>query len=321
MKIRLFGKIHRYTALLTTFILLLSLAHVSCGSEEDAGSQEGSSEGRVKADLPEISALLPSGSEIPGYEASGNATVYTRQDIWDHLSQKAEIYLSNQFTAMAVETYRGDRDDSIVVEISQFGDSRSAFGLFAELRDDHDKLAELDPPGYFSDNSLSYVKGQYYLRVNGTDRTGEGQLLAAAEAVVPQLSGEPYVHPHAQYLPGEGMIPNSMKVSIQDGRQHNEQPDFVSALFAIDSDTMRVYYQHHSRLGMTFAVEEFLDEGGKVEEYLMGAEFQSLVGESQKHGSVYCAVDRNSVCAVTGFSDRNRAKAMVERVFKDKQAQ
>jgi hypothetical protein len=291
-------------------VVLVLLLILSCSSEEKAAKQEQSNKA-----LPQISTLLPADNAISGYQPAGKPTVYTRQDIWDYLSQEAEIYLTNSFVSMAVEKFSGSGGDTLIVELSQFGNDKSAFALFSSHRNPGFKSVDLDPLGYIDSHRLYYAKGDYYLRIIGTDKTSDESLVQAAKAIVPGLEGSPYVDPQLKYLPTEGMVPNSIEISLKDNLAHNEPPNLVSALYQIDSDTVRVFYQHKTRMGMTFAVDEFLDDGGKVDEYLMGGVYQSLVGSAPKYGKVYCAVDSGSVCAVTGFSDIAQAKEMVQKVF------
>lgn len=318
MSFQVFTAIQRNRACCLLIIPILAFFLLSCGSGDETDSQQQASQQSTDEPLPEITKLLPASDAISGYEASGNPKVYSRQDIWDYLSQTAEVYLTNHFSLMAVETYHGNDDDSLVVELASFSNARSAFGIFAGNREIGVQIVDIEPKGFISNHTLHYARGMYYLQVHGTSETADESLVEVAEAISSEISGLGFVHPHAGFLPAEDMIPYTLKISLRDNLPHNERPDFVSAVYVLDSDTMRVYYQHQSRLGMSFAVEEFIEEGGTVEEYLMGGEYQSLVGNSPQFGTVYCAVDEGSVCAVTGFSDRSHAKTMVERIFQTK---
>ncbi len=281
----------------------------SCSSEEQTADRGGAATNA----LPEISKLLPDG-QIAKYARTGSSATYTRQDVWDYLGQQAEKYLMNGFAQMAIGKYR-DGGDSLVIEVSQFGEKRNAYAVYSSDRKPGATVIEFDADGYLQEHNVHFTKDKFTVVIRGTGETPDETLIAAAKEIEPKIEGEPFVHPHARFLPAEGMIPHTMKISLMDNMPHNERPDLVSALYAIENDTMRVFLQYSSKLGMTFAAEEFLDDGGSVDEYIMGGEYQSLTGKSPEFGSIYCAVDGRHVCAVTGYTNLDHAKAMAKKLL------
>lgn len=97
-----------------------------------------------------------------------------------------------------------------------------------------------------------------------------------------------------------------------------KSPQFTGALYVVDGDSVWVYVQPESRLGITLAVETFLGAKGGIQEFLL--EKQMLFGTHPDRGNVYCAQRGTGLCAATGFQERATAERLCAGVFENLQA-
>lgn len=95
--------------LLPVCVILTAAVIFGCGRKEETAS----------APADELSRVLPQRKELAGFSAVGEPEVYSRNTVWDYLSQTAEIYLINNFALMSVKKY-AKNDDTIKVEIARF---------------------------------------------------------------------------------------------------------------------------------------------------------------------------------------------------------
>jgi hypothetical protein len=197
----------------------------------------------------------------------------------------------------------------------QFRTSLDAFTMHAYHRTASARPVSAGLRAYILADTLSFLKGTFTGKVVRQGSISDGQLMAAAQMICDKIADTTGLPAELALFPPENLIPQSEAHWIRDQQQREEPFDFYSAQYALDSDTVTLYFRLNSLVGLPTATEAFIGERGKADEMILAGGTQGLFGSHPDFGLVYCAVEGGTLVAITGYSDRKTAQKTAESMF------
>jgi hypothetical protein len=111
-----------------------------------------------------LAAALLACSLVPGWTQHGPSRSYTAENLFEYMDGNSEGYLLYGFQSMqGVTCEKGGV--TFVVDVSDFGDADSSYGMFSANRDPRQPMARLGAGGQIVPRRLIFVKGRYYLEI------------------------------------------------------------------------------------------------------------------------------------------------------------
>jgi hypothetical protein len=138
-------------------------------------------------------AAAPTCGLVGGWSQHGAARSYTADNLFEYMDGNAEGYLLYGFNTMqGVTCDKGEV--TFVIDVSQFADDDSAYGMFAANRDQRQPTAKIGAGGQILTRRATFVKGNYYLEIAANpegDHSAALQQWAAALEKTVEGSTEP----------------------------------------------------------------------------------------------------------------------------------
>jgi hypothetical protein len=111
-----------------------------------------------------LAVAAPNCNLVPGWTQRGPARAYQAENLFEYMDGNAEGYLLYGFTAM--QGVNCEKDGvSLVIDVSDFADADSAYGMFSANRDPRRPMTKLGAGAQITPRRAIVVKGQYYLEV------------------------------------------------------------------------------------------------------------------------------------------------------------
>jgi hypothetical protein len=185
--------------------------------------------GRVvaRALLPAALALLPAQAGaarpdqvpkcdlVPGWTQQGSARAYEASNLFEYMDGNSEGYLIYGFVEMhGVTCVQGG--DSILIDISEFADADSAYGMFSANRDPRLPAEALGAGGQVTPRRVVFTKDRFYAELAANpDKDHTPALRAFSAAIEKLLPGSTAVPAALAWFPAEGqksvrLIPESV---------------------------------------------------------------------------------------------------------------
>jgi len=109
-------------------------------------------------------APVPSCTLAPGWTQRGEARSYVGDNLFEYMDGNAEGYLIYGFQSMhGVSCAKGPV--TLVIDISDFGEADSSYGMFTANRDPREPMAKLGAGGQIVPRRAMFAKGQYYVEI------------------------------------------------------------------------------------------------------------------------------------------------------------
>lgn len=287
-------------------VSLVVLALVACSSPS-----------LPKDPMDAMRVLLPGRTALSGLALKDSASVFERNSVWDHLGQQAEISLNNGLDKLSTGTYTSsDKSKSLTVDLILFQEPVNAFTMYSLRRNPKARFLDIGEEAYILGDTLGVLKGKYYGRIQRSGSIPDSDLEKAARMIADKIIDTVSAYPEQlKTLPAEGQVPHSVFMLARTQDRAEEVPEFYGCQYVENSDTVTLYFMLNSRVGISTATETLLGKDGRVDQWLMEGEYQSLVGLHPSLGPFFCAQDGNTLAAVNGYSDLKNAKSLVERFF------
>ncbi|HTS28381.1 MAG TPA: DUF6599 family protein [Bryobacteraceae bacterium] len=125
-----------------------------------------------------LSAAVPTCTLVPGWTQQGEERSYQAENLFEYMDGNAEGYVLYGFQSMRGVTCLKD-GVTLVIDVSDFGDADSAFGMFSANRDLRLPAARLGMGGQIVSRRAIFTKGQYYVEVGANP---EGDHTVALQA-------------------------------------------------------------------------------------------------------------------------------------------
>ena len=126
-----------------------------------------------------LAAANPACNLVPGWTPQGEARSFVADNLFEYMDGNAEGYLLYGFQNMHGVTCVKD-GVTLVIDISDFGDADSAYGMFCANRDLRKPPAKLGMGGQIVPRRAIFAKGPYYVEIGAEP---EGDHTAILQAV------------------------------------------------------------------------------------------------------------------------------------------
>ena len=176
---------------------------VGCG-EKGGGDGAGDKDG---------GGLFPARIASGGLQRVAEPRTFVGDSLWEYIDGGAEIYHSYGFVDVSTAEYKAAAVE-IVADVYRFATPEEAYGLYSYMRPDDPQVLDLGVQGYFTGQTLEFVKGDRIVRLTGFVES------AATTAALDSLAGHfdaaiagTTARPATLALfPADGMIPNTDKM-------------------------------------------------------------------------------------------------------------
>jgi len=149
------------------------------------------------------SAAAPACNLVPGWTAQGKARGYTQENLFEYMDGNSEGYLLYGFQTMQGVTCEKD-GVTLVIDISDFGDAESAWGMFSATHDPAQPVMKLGMSGQVVPRRALLVKGQYYAEIAANPEGDYSELLRRWIAAIEKtLEGSTEVPAAVAWFPPE----------------------------------------------------------------------------------------------------------------------
>jgi hypothetical protein len=148
-------------------------------------------------------AQVPRCDFVAGWAQQGSARAYEASNLFEYMDGNAEGYLLYGFVAMhGVTCAKGG--DSILIDISEFADADSAYGMFSANRDARLPAEKLGAGGQVTPRRLILTKDRFYAELAANpDKDHTPALRAYATAIEKLLPGSTSVPVTLSWFPAE----------------------------------------------------------------------------------------------------------------------
>lgn len=129
----------------------------------------------VPGSVPSPQALqeskpLPIVRDIEGFRKLGEARIYTKENLYEHVNGHAEYFISAGFQGLTVTDYvaAGSKaaQAELQAEVFDMGKSIQAFGVLADESGDNPLPVSVGTMGYKTSSGVNYIKGKYYVKIS-----------------------------------------------------------------------------------------------------------------------------------------------------------
>jgi len=161
-----------------------------------------------------LSILSPSNDspfpEIEGYSKTGNLEIYNPDNLYDIINGAADSYLKYDFEELKLVRYKGDKNQTLKIEVYQHSNSANAFGIYSNERPIKGNWVDVGAQGYYERSILNFYKGKYYIKLSGYKiDNNQKLLLKTANLVAEKLEGNNELPKVLEVFPKEGKINHS----------------------------------------------------------------------------------------------------------------
>jgi len=164
----------------------------------------------AQALMPAALALLPAQVPrcdlVPGWTQQGSARAYEASNLFEYMDGNAEGYLLYGFVAMHGVTCL-HAGDSILIDISEFADADSAYGMFSANRDPRLPAEALGAGGQVTPRRVIFTKDRFYAELAANPDKDHTPALRAFSAAIEKL------------LPGTAAVPAALAWFPTDGQK------------------------------------------------------------------------------------------------------
>lgn len=111
-----------------------------------------------------LSAAAPACSLVAGWTPQGDPRTYTTENLYEYMDGNSEGYFLYGFQSMhGVTCVQGDT--TLVIDISDFGDADSAYGMFCANRDLRQPSTKIGMGGQIVPRRAIFTKGTYFVEI------------------------------------------------------------------------------------------------------------------------------------------------------------
>ena len=108
--------------------------------------------------------------DIAGFRKLGEAHVYTKENLYEHVDGHAEYFISAGFQGLTVTEYiaTGSKatEAEIQAEVFDMGKSIQAFGVLADESGENPPAVSVGTIGYKTSDGVNFIKGRYYVKIS-----------------------------------------------------------------------------------------------------------------------------------------------------------
>jgi hypothetical protein len=132
---------------------------------------------------------FPPSVAVAGWEKSADTRVYAAKDLWQYIDGDAEQYIAAGVVSTATSDYKYQNQLDAVVDVYTMGDSAGARKILESGGSSGARKVEVGDSGLAYEQSVTFRKGPYLVRIVAYEATPGAQqaLLALAHGVEARL--------------------------------------------------------------------------------------------------------------------------------------
>ncbi|UCD17951.1 MAG: hypothetical protein JSV44_03330 [Candidatus Zixiibacteriota bacterium] len=210
------------------FLILITLT-ISCGKKEPA------------ADKPGPETFLPATVSGGSLQRVSEIRTFVGESLWEYIDGGAELYYLYNFISVATADYKRGSVE-ILVDIYCFRSPDYAYGLYSMLRSGDAETIMLGVEGFVDPVSISFVKGDYVVKLIGYDDSIENSraMTDLAQEIAGSIRGTAARPRTFQLFPDSGKIGTTDRLFAESflGRQFLTDVYTQDYLIGTDSVTL-----------------------------------------------------------------------------------
>jgi hypothetical protein len=159
--------------------------------------------------------LLPTISEMPGWQMTDNPYSYGPQNLYKYINGEAESFIAYGFVSMkgAVYSPESDKNSFITVDIYNMGTKLNAFGMFQAKRGPETSSSKIGAASFGKDGYFVFYKQNYYVEILSfvsNDQWAKKHIVIARK-VAERIQGDSSPPHELSYFSESGRIAGSQK--------------------------------------------------------------------------------------------------------------
>jgi hypothetical protein len=132
---------------------------------------------------------FPASGAVTGWQKSSDTRTFAAKDLWQYIDGDAEQYVSAGVISTSTSDYKYNGQLEAVVDVFTMGNAAGAQKILENSQSKDAKNVQLGDAGIAYEQSVTFRKGPYLVRIVAYEATPEGQqaLLSLAHGVVAKL--------------------------------------------------------------------------------------------------------------------------------------
>ena len=132
---------------------------------------------------------FPASGAVAGWEKTGDTRVFAAKDLWQYIDGGAEQYLQAGVVSTATSDYKYQDQLEAVVDVYTMGDAAGARKILESGQTNDAKRVQVGDAGIAYEQSVTFRKGLYLVRIVAYEATPGAQqaLIALAHGVEAKL--------------------------------------------------------------------------------------------------------------------------------------
>lgn len=273
-------------------------------------------------DEKKVKDLVPTSSELAGFNIIEPPSYYSRANLWDYINGGAPGYISYGFVELATFIVNDSKDSlEIVVDIYDMGDSLNAFGIFSSEKSPGKLQKKIGSGSFSSQLTFYFWQHRYYIKLMAYDinpETGKN-LSRIAEIIskkIPELGTTPFIF---SVFPEQDRIEGSLKFIPKDvlGQhyfmkgysieyQQGENNYQIYLIDNADSLNAKNNFENYSNYLKSEALSS--EDYKKIDQ-------QTFCGKDSYYGDILIRLDGDYIICVMGYENLKNANDSSKKMF------
>ncbi|GIX43628.1 MAG: hypothetical protein KatS3mg130_0036 [Candidatus Sumerlaea sp.] len=170
---------------------------------------------------------------------------FGRENLSDKIDGRAELYLELGFVKLFCQRFAVEKaaDQWFEVFAYDMGNPTNAFAVYSAQRRAGAAVPEIGPLAYATGNAVFFVSGKYYVEVIGaTDAESlQSAMRALAISFARRLPTEKGDLEAVNYLPKEGLRPETIKLILKDAFGYDKLDRVITADYSVEGTTVTLF--------------------------------------------------------------------------------
>jgi hypothetical protein len=202
-------------------LVLATAGLMACGGKQDKGGTQSqpATEAGPSGVPPQLAALLPSNTEVPGWTPAKPPRAFTVDTLYELINGAADGFITYGVQRVVAADYsQAGTGDEVAVEIYQMKDALNAFGKYSEERSPENRFLAIGHEGYTSGGTVNFWTGQYYVKMTAFEEKDSltQEMVALARAIAAKVPAPGTEPRELSWFPREGQLPHTGKYIPRD---------------------------------------------------------------------------------------------------------
>lgn len=183
------------------------------------------------------------GEEIAGAERNSSVDTYVGESLYKYIDGGAELYHAYGFVEVSTASYQG-KSGEFVLDLYQFKDPVSAYGLYSMVRPDGATTLPLGVEGFATGTTLDFVKGAFLVRFTAFEETPglSEELLKHGHAMEAAIPGTTNIPATFALFPVEDRLPATEKIFAESFLGRQPLSNVYTVEYLNGDDTLTLFF-------------------------------------------------------------------------------